>query len=204
MSDVSNKTLAILVGVAIVISLVGILSINKGGITYITGKGGTGTGPVSFNATSEVSILVTGSIDWGNGRVNATSTSSTLDSQAGTVVGGTWTPITQYIKVENDGTVNISVNLSANANNNANGLIGGTSPSFKMKGIATEANSCVTLQTSYTAVPNSTETPYPICDKLQYTNSADTFNVSAEVVIPSDAAAGGRNATITFSASQAT
>lgn len=202
MSDISNKTLAILVGVAIVVSLLGILSIGKGGVTYMTGRGSSGSGPVSFNATSEVSIKVTGSIDWGNGRVNSDAPYATLDSDADTVVGGSWTPIQQYINVENDGTVNISVNVNANGDNNANGLIGGTSPAFQMKGVSTESGSCVTLASSYTNVPNATETPFQICDILQYVNDADSFNVAAKVVIPSDAATGARNATITFSATQ--
>jgi len=202
MSDISNKTLAILVGIAIVVSLVGILSIGKGGVVYITGKGTSGQGPVSFNATTEVSIKVTGSIDFGNGRVNATANNATLDSYDGTDIGGTWTFSAQSIKVENDGTVNVSVNLSADGNNNANGLIGGTSPLFQMKGFVTESGACVTLQTTYANVPNSTQTPLAICDLLQYVNSADEFNVSAKLVIPSDAPAGARNATITFSASQ--
>jgi len=202
MSDISNKTLAILVGIAIVISLLGVLSVGKGGVSYITGKGSTGTGPVSFNATSEVSIKVVGSIDFGNGRVNATAANATLDSADGTTVGGSWSFSAQNIKVENDGTVNISVNLSAGASENAAGLIGGTSPLFQMKGIATEGSSCVTLQTTYTAVPASSEEPFEMCDILQYVNSADEFNVSAKVAIPSDAATGARNATITFSASE--
>jgi hypothetical protein len=215
MSDISNKTLAILVGIAIVISLVGILSISKGGIRYISGKGTTG--PVSFNASSEASILVTNSIDFGTGRVNRTQVNATLDSAAGTFAGaelGTanigdnnWVTTSlwsRYIAVENDGTVNVSVNVTANANNNAAGLIGGTGPEFQLKGIATEAESCVTLSTTYTNVPNSTETPYPICNKLYYGFYNDTFNVSARIVIPSDAKAGPRNATLTFSASQVT
>src|SRR3989338_684602 len=187
MRDVSNKTLAILVGVAIVISLIGLLSVGRGGVTYLTGRAGSGTGPVSVNLTSEVSILVTGSVDFGSGRVNATATSAILDSDAGTIINGTWTPVTKYIKIENDGTVNISVNVTANANNNAAGLIGGTSPSFQIKGVATEASSCVTLTTSYTNVPNSTETPLALCDKLNFGSATDTFNVSAKVVVPSDA-----------------
>jgi hypothetical protein len=196
MSDVSNKTLAILVGIAIIISLVGILSVSRGGVRYISG-GATGSGPVSFNATSEVSILVTGSIDWGNGRVNKTAASATLDSDAGTVVGGTWTPVTQYINIENDGTENITVDLNANANNNAAGLIGGTSPSFKMKGVDVDGG-CAALETTYTAVPNSTETKFNICPVMTYDVDNDEFKVAAELVIPSDAAAGARNATITF------
>ncbi|MBW3022472.1 hypothetical protein KY308_00005, partial [Candidatus Woesearchaeota archaeon] len=122
MGDVSNKTLAILVGVAIVVSIIGLLSVGRGGITYITARAGSGEGPVSVNLTSEISILVTDSIDFGNGRVNSTATNATLDSDAGTVDGGSWTPITEYIKIENDGTVNISVNVSADGDNNANGL----------------------------------------------------------------------------------
>ena len=202
MGDVSNKTLAILVGVAIVVSLIGLLSVGRGGITYLTGMSGSGTGPVSVNLSSEVSILITSSIDFGNGRVNSTNPNATLDSDANTVVGGSWTPVQKYIKVENDGTVNISVNVSADGNNRAAGLIGGTNPLFQLKGVATEASSCVTLGTTYTNVPNSTEAPFNICDRLRFGKTNDEFNVSALVAIPSDAGTGQRNATLTFSASQ--
>ncbi len=200
MGDISNKTLAILVGIAIVISLVGILSVSKGGVVYLSGAGTTA--PVTFNATSETTITVTGSIDWGNGRVNSDAPNATLDSNAGTVTGGSWGAIEDYILVRNDGTVNITVNLSADGDNNAAGLIGGTNPEFQIKGNITESSACAgTLVQTWTDMPNSTETPINICDLLNHgPNTNDEFNVSARIVVPSDAEVGARNATLTFSA----
>ncbi|HDQ60106.1 MAG TPA: hypothetical protein ENN30_02835 [Candidatus Woesearchaeota archaeon] len=203
MDDISNKTLAILVGIAIVISLIGLLNMEKGRVAYFTGAGTSGEGPVTFNATSELSILVSDSINWGDGRVNSDAPNATLDSSAGTVEGGSWTPIEAYIKITNDGTVNISVNVSAGENQNAEGLIGGTNPEFKIKAHETETGACAgTLISEWTSVPNSTETPIVICNLLRHGIDQDEFNVSARVVIPSDAEAGERNATLTFSASE--
>lgn len=202
MGDISNKTLAILVGVAIVVSLVGLLSVGKGGVVYISGRAGSGEGPVSLNLTSEVSIKVENAIDFGNGRVWANSTNATLDSDAGTVQWGTWAAGKKYIKVENDGTVNISVNVTADQN--AATFIGGTNPSFKLKAVETETGACAgTLVTTYTDVPDGTEDPINICDLLMYGLGEDEFNVSVRLVVPSDAPAGQRNTTLTFSAVQA-
>jgi len=177
--------------------------VNENGIRAITGFASSGTATTSVNLLEISSIKTTGSIDFGSGRVDANASNATLDSDAGTVTGGSWTPITQYITVENDGTVNISVNVSADGNNNANGLIGGTNPLFQIKGVATEPDSCTTLQAGYTNVPNSTETPLALCDLLRYWNSADEFNISSKLSIPNDAAPGQRNVTLTFSASKA-
>lgn len=199
MEDISNKTLAFLVGIAIVISVVGILSVGKPGIVYITGRASNGNGNVSVNLTSTLSILVTGNINFGNGRVYANSTNATLDSTTSTATGGTWSwSNPMYIYVQNDGTVNESVNVSATAN--AQQLIGGSSQLFQIKGIATTSGCVTSLQTSYTNVPNSTDTPLQLCQRLIYTNGNNNVNVSALLVIPSDAAVGQRNTTLTFQA----
>lgn len=193
MSDISNKTLAILVGIAIVVSLVGILSIGKGGIVYLTGA--QTTAPVSFNATSEASILVTGSIDWGNGRVNSDATQAVLNStDGGSVEGGSWTPTDGKISVENDGTVNVSVNISSDKA--AAAFIGGTSPSFKMLGIAAEGGCAGTLLTDAFEM---TVAEQVLCTNLKHGGpTEDQFNVSAIVTVPSDAEAEQKTATITF------
>jgi len=171
-------------------------------IISITGLASSGTAITSVNLSEEISIKTTGSIDFGNGRVNSDALNANLDSDAGTVVGGTWAATQGYIMVENDGTVNISINLSAEGDKNAEGFIGGTSPEFQMKAIETEADACLALQTAYTDIPNSTETPINICDNLNFAQNKDEFNVSAKLVIPNDAVAGQRNVTLTFSASK--
>ncbi len=208
MSDISNKTLAILIGIAIVISLVGILSVGRGGVVYLTGTATSGQGPVAFNATSEVSILVQDSINFGNGRVDSTANNATLDSESTSATGGSWTFSAQRINIDNDGTVNISINVSADGDNNAAGLIGGTSPLFQIKISQEEGTACVgsTKVTDYAngAVPNSTETPLTICSLLNFgPQTSDEINISSRMVVPSDTEAGARNATLTFSATQA-
>ncbi len=180
------------------------------GIASITGLDSSGTATTSVNLTEEVSVKITGSIDFGSGRVNSTAVNATLDSNltgAAAVLGGTWNgaSLPQYVSIENDGTVNISVNVSGNSDNNAKGLIGGTSPLFQVKGITTKAGACSgTFVTSYDSgnVPNSTETPLSLCALLNFPQSADSFNVSARLVIPNDANPGQRNVTITFSVSK--
>jgi hypothetical protein len=194
-----------------VILLSGVLLKDKG-LVSITGLGST-TATASVNLSEESSIIVSGSIDFGTGRVNRTQVNATLDSAAGTFVGaelGNANPSnnnwvdpskwSRYIAVENDGTVNVSVNITADKK--ASQFMGGTGPEFQLKGIATEAGSCATLNTTYTNVPNSTETPYAICNVLNFAQSNDTFNVSARLVVPSDAISGQKNTTITFSASK--
>jgi len=193
-----------LVSLLIAISLLVFILVNDAGKNITTGFSSFGTATTSVNLLEIASVAITGNIDFGAGRVDVTAINATLDSDEATVAGGTWNAslLPQYIKVENDGTVNISVNVSADGNNNAQGFIGGTSPLFQIKGKETEPGACVTLQTTYANVPNSTETPLAICDLLQYVNSADEFNVSAKLVIPSDAAPGQRNVTLTFSVSK--
>ena len=50
-----------------------------------------GTAIVTVTALTEINFTA-GAVDWGAGRVDSGSASATLDSDAGTVTGGTWTP----------------------------------------------------------------------------------------------------------------
>ena len=122
------------------------------------------------------------------------------DMDAETSANGTWYFEKGFFYIENDGTVNISINFSAD--NNAEQFIGGTSPSFEIKGVAHEPNSCPDLNTTYANVPNSTETPKILCPMLKFGNVADIFRVPVRLVVPSDVAAGDKSATITFSATK--
>ncbi len=194
----------LLAALVITVILATLSFVQEKGIVDITGLASSGTATTSVNLTEEVSIAVTGSIDWGSGRVDSDTANATLDSNAGTVTGGSWSPVQSYIKVENDGTVNISINVSADGDNNAAGFIGGTNPEFKMIGNVTETGACAgTLVQTFTNIPNSTETPLTICDLLRYgPQDQDEFNVSMKLLIPSDAVSGERNATLTFSASK--
>ena len=122
MADISNKTLALLVGVAIVVSVVGIFVAQEG--AQITGYGTTETGVVNLTIAASVSINVTGDIEFGVGTVAGTTQDfADLFSNNGTVRGGNWTFSSQFITIENDGTVNVTLNVRSDKN--ATGFIGG-------------------------------------------------------------------------------
>ncbi len=124
--------------------------------------------------------------------------SSISGGGGGGCINGTWSFSPSFIYVENDGTVDINVNYTANKN--AGQFIGGTSPSFKIKGVVDESGACADLNTTYAEVSNSTETPLTLCPVLKYQNDADRIKVPARLVVPSDVASGVHNSTVTFSA----
>lgn len=110
-------------------------------------------------------------------------------------VNGTWSFNPQFFYITNDGTVNDSVNITADKD--ASSLLGGTSPSYQIKSVATKAGACAgTLQTSYIDVTTANQN---ICSLLQYDSSANQFKSAIKLGIPSDAAAGSRSSVITFS-----
>lgn len=198
-----NKTEFIFISLLIVSSILLLISIvNNENFLQITGRANEDSAVATVNLTKESSVTVTGSIDFGDGRVNETARNATLDSNAGTIIGGTWTPAKASINVENSGTVNVSIKVKAEANKNAEGFIGGTNPKFQLIGNITEDGACLDLNQTWTDVPNSTETPFEICNKLSYPQALDEFNVSVKLVIPDDAVAGNRNVTLIFSATQ--
>ncbi len=122
------------------------------------------------------------------------------DFNSSAAINGSWYFQRGFITIENDGTDNISINYTSNKN--AGQFIGGTSPSFRIKGVAAESGACSDLNTTYAEVPNSSETPNVLCPLLQYMNPADNFKVPSRLVVPSNVGAGAKNATITFSAAK--
>ncbi len=159
-------------------------------------EGEGATGNVSINLTGETSIMVKYNINYGSGRVDPDKSSAVLDSSLANATNGTWVFKPQYLYIENDGTVNVSVNITSSKT--AASFIGGTNPEFKAKGKTTEANACAgTLQMSYFNVTNTSRS---ICSLLQFGNSFDTFNVSTRLLIPSDAPTGYKESVLTFTA----
>ena len=127
-------------------------------------------------------------------------TSGTGYNGSGGCINGTWSFGPGFIYVENDGTVNISIDYKANKA--ADTFIGGTSPSFKIRGVVDKVGACPDLNTTYAEVPNSTGTPLEICPLLKYQNDADRFKIPSRLIVPSDVEAGQHNSTITMTATQ--
>ena len=109
---------------------------------------------------------------------------------------GSWFPYKDYFFIENDGTVNVSVNYTANQN--AASFIGGTGPSFQLKGVVDEVGSCAGLNISWADIPSSGYKN--LCPLLLYAPpTADAISASIKLVVPADVLSGARTATITFS-----
>ncbi len=158
-------------------------------------------GGTLFDSVNNVTIMFVGTGDFWDNSEYVNETWQLNYSVAGGLVNGTWFPYKDYFFLENDGTVNVSINFTADKN--AGQFIGGTSPVFAIKGVVTESDACPSLVTSYTDVPNSTETPQNLCPLLKFgPQTSDEFSIATKLVVPSDIQAGGRTATITFAASK--
>ncbi|MFH1133553.1 MAG: hypothetical protein V1735_03620, partial [Nanoarchaeota archaeon] len=134
-SDISNRTLAILMLFAIVISLGGLyLSTNRlARIGGITGFASSGTGSVNVTIVSFNSIAIEDAlINFGNCTPTA-GTGDNLSSNessepACVTTGGTGSGVyPDNVSVSNDGNTNINVTVKTS---NTGTFIGGTSPKF--------------------------------------------------------------------------
>src|SRR3989344_353182 len=110
----------------------------------ISGYGTTGYTNLTVETLASVNFT-THTIDWGSGRVGASSSAASLTTfPANNVTGGNWTLNTSGgLRLENDGNVNISVNLTVNKN--ASEFIGGTGPVFEWNLTKSEAGSCLNV-----------------------------------------------------------
>jgi len=204
MSDISNKTLAILVGVAICISLVGIFAAQRGVI--VTGMASTGTGQVNLTITEITSILVTNNIDFGAGYVNDSAQDwAYLYSNNASTTYGNWSFSAQSVHIKNDGSVNVTLDIKTSKN--ATGFIGGTSPDFKFFVNETEATACfaaVVNGSSYSTGdfgPNyNISKDLRVCNNLKMEQAANELDMYAYVKVPKNAKAEAKTTTITFTA----
>ena len=217
MGDISNKTLALLVGVAIVISLVGIFSVPKGGIVYITGRGTTGT--TSYGVQSELTINVTQTaVAFGSGKVetgynscvvasNSTQSGTETVGTASAGCGGNWTGVnTRSFIVRNDGTVN--VNVTVQSGKNATEFIPTygapvVTQAYEFMSYSAETGACVDgsgLVGSFTAM--SKAAGLVICANLSTAEGSDELSVPIQLTIPDNVMNGTYSDTVTFAAIQ--
>ncbi|MBW3015447.1 hypothetical protein KY330_03430 [Candidatus Woesearchaeota archaeon] len=199
MEDISNKTLALLLVVAIAVSLVGIFTAQKGGVRYLTGAAHSGKSDVTFSTESVVSIVVTGDVDFGSGRVDTGQTAATLYSNGSTELG-TWSFSEQPINVKNDGTQNVTLQVKSNVTA-GDFLGGGTSPDFAFISFDGDASgACVSAISSYTTLTTSSQN---VCTPLRNSDATNEANVTLKVVVPQDAPTGSKNAELNFTATAA-
>ncbi|MBW2964301.1 hypothetical protein KY363_02475 [Candidatus Woesearchaeota archaeon] len=211
--DLSNKTLAILLGISIVISLGGlVVFLSKGG-EELTGAAITPTAIARINITSRASINWTVyTVDWGTGYVNETAQYCILNTEGENNISNCSGFNTTYegLRLENDGNRRVSVNLSSNVTPAE--FIGGTDPWFQWKLSNNETNACGDVGPGVTCSVNasqptpqvyttvSTDPSAQVCDCFFHGNDNDTINVELQVKVPSDSYTGVREATITATA----
>jgi len=181
-----SKLLMVLAVLAVVVTLVTlVVTVNKFGIT---GKA-TDYGAANLTKNSSASISFTDAdCDFGSGYVDEDPTFALAYSN-GTVINGTgWTGCTDGLTVSNDGNVNVSLTVASSAV--ASAFIGGTSPSLKMKSVASACAGTDNLA-SYTEVTGSAQSA---CDNWA---AAATSQIDFELTIPEDAPSGSTGTVIT-------
>ena len=192
-----NKTNTFLLIGSIVIVVLAIInfSFNLDFMETLTGSA-TDTGDVNLTLDAAASISFNVSeLDWGQGSVDENSDYAWLVSN-GTVVGGTsFDTVTQGLKVQNDGNINLTVNLSA-GNYNAT-FIGGNEPVYKWKPEDNETDSCVggVSFATFSHVPDGKEVV--ICANFGFLDTKDSLNVDIELHVPEDATAEAKGSIIT-------
>lgn len=217
MPEISNKTLAVLLVLAIAISIGGaVLTITQvtnlvniiPALQGITGLGTTGRVNVSVTALAQLDVAQP-SVDFGVGYITVGQTSTVLNSSAAkpsswTESGTTWAA--KDMQIANTGTVDINVSFTSGATGAT--MLAGTNPNFNYSAYNNITAGCKTTDGT-TAIPslqqNSTQitsatVPYNICQNLSYVSATNSVNVTITLKFEQDVQAGNKTALLTFSA----
>lgn len=209
--EITNKTLAIFLVAAVVVSLAGtIISLNKlGTIHYTTGYASTDTGTATLyvNSSTEI-IFVIDAIDWGEGYVNATAgapLNCTLNSEGDKSAGCIrFTTNDVGMVLQNDGNTIPIVSLKSDVN--GTGMFGelfdygGSQLMYKVTN--NETDSCTTpVPAAYTDVNVTGGLGTEICPGLEYNDANDTLRVDVQVNFNYLTLAGQKIAQLTATAS---
>ncbi len=215
MQDISNRTLALFLVFAIIMSLgATIYSLNKISSFSITGQAQLLPGRVNLSVQNSISILLyNSSVDFGSGWVNVScieikdNSKTFANLSAGVTSNDTsdcWTGNMNAtsILVENNGNVNVSVSVRGPSAlsffNNYNGV---STYNLTIKARQHEASSCVSgLNLTY----NEMHLNRTMCSLLKYyPDNQDSIGIDINILIPRDLPAGSyRNDTIEFYAVQ--
>ncbi len=192
MNEISNKTLAILIAMAIIVSIVGTITFLVK-IQPVTTGAATGIAKVDVTGLVAIS-LPTSTVDFGTVYQGATD-NTTDNNPAGP------------LEIQNDGGVDVNVSIARDSNSTPlfSGTGGGdNTASFRFKiDNSTEPNSFNwgTSSTSWTNVPGATGINNVLND-LKYQDSSDTAEVDLLIAVPSDEPVGLKNETLVFTAVQ--
>ena len=209
MEEISNKTIAALLVVAMVLSLSGtFFSLNKLNMLQkgVTGYATTDTATATLQLQEVTSIVFqtghdavdwgTGSVDTSNGYTECNLTTSNLSAYSGCV---DFNAQPEPFILENDGSVNANVTINASADPSS--WIGGTNPGFYFNASNYEPGSCAGTLASGETPLNTTEVM--LCTNLTFDNSKDTLTLDLKAEVPYDAPTGSKSVTVTAYAQKA-
>jgi len=204
--DISNKFLAFLLVIAIIVTIVGAwYSVDKvNNLALITGYGTEGYVNVTISNYSSLNVTAT-DCNFGSGYVLSNASSAKLASN-GTVIDWSGAGTSSSMHLQNDGNRNLSVNVSSSKT--ASGFFdGGTSPSVKVWSfhtigggpVNTEAG-CDNGLVGYTGTEMDTS-QITICKNLvtgSGTTKDDMMSVGCYLSVPNDAPTGAKTDVWTF------
>ena len=215
--DISNKTLALFLLGAIVVSLGGtILSLNKLGDLTTTGFV---TGNVTLLIDDQLSITTEdrATINFGT-CTPFPSVAATINSEdtanTSICVGSSGLGAEGGIFVRNNGNVDARVTLQASdhgAADNSGTFLDSTSGTSSLQYRTTNdghssgppyTGGCTGMQGSYTAIDNTTD-GWLVCNNLTFGSTANSVQTRIQIVVPHDVAPGSDLVTLTFTAAAA-
>jgi hypothetical protein len=211
MLNMNNKTLAIILVVAVLVSITGTLvSLNKLQTVSLAGhvtSNDTGTASVTISRSVILRFAID-TIEFGSGSVNATIPCNLTINNSATITkaGGcngfnaTNAPRADTFILENAGTVNLNVTL--NISKNSTSFIGGTYPAgpvFRYAISNNESGSCVgggpAGVSGWTdVIENASIT---ICNNLSWTPTNNTLRMGLFLSIPANSIEGSKSVVIT-------
>ena len=207
MTDITNKTLALFLLTATIVSLGGfIVSFNRLTDAGLTGRATTNmstTGQSNFSINGSLAIaFLINSADFGVGQVNMTGAhnctlNTSLAMSLGTDCSGFYTNVPPLV-IQNQGTQNVSLNLSFNAS--ATQFISATNAYFGVKFSANDTTPCNSTNFNsgaWISVPLNTN--LSICNNtgFNWVGGGRTINIDLGLRIPQEAIAGSRVVGIT-------
>jgi hypothetical protein len=210
-NEISNKTLAILMITAIVLSIGGtFFSLNR--LAYLVNVKQPNTQAYITNPTGVAKVNITGisslrfsiaTLDFGTGYVNtsggnycsmASGSPSGYKDTSDRCVNFNSPASLVSLQLENDGNTNLTLVIASDKN--ASTFLGGTAPGFMYEVTNNESNSCTTPTPS-------TWTNMPIVDTsicgspgLGFIDNSDSLNIHLNITIPYNSLIGQQTATL--------
>jgi len=201
--QVSNKTLAMFLVAAIVVSIAGtLIGLNKIGSIGTTGYA-TGTANLTIYTNSSIRFAAGfEGANWGSGTITA-GTNCSLETDGGNTGGcENFTTVSNDLVIENDGNTFLEVNLSANET--AATLLPGClePPLFQFNATKNETTSCETGATdmnyNLTTWSQFNLNGSILCTNLSFEDTKDSIGLALNVTIPYTCTTGDKRALLTI------